>query len=141
MSGILSDISAHETCARAAGAGCALHSPRALAPRRISHLSLLPPLRRERRRVSERGKFEEGKQSEMRKRYLPIGVKFGAGKEKLGCMAGCMLARRGNLENVNVKLREVKIGGETNNWLRHRRILLNYEIVAMSERPTQIPGT
>ena len=89
--------------------------------------------------MSERGKFEEGKQSEMRKRYLPIGVKFGAGKEKLGCMAGCMLARQSNLENVNVKLREVKIGGETDNW--HRHIFLNYEIVAMSERPTQIPGT
>ena len=114
--------------------------PGRLAPHRISHLSLLPPLRRERRRVSERGKFEEGKQSEMRKRYLPIGVKFGAGKEKLGCMAGCMLARQSNLENVNVKLREVKIGGETDNWLL-RHIFLNYEIVAMSERPTQIPGT
>ena len=112
-----------------------VRAPLASRPGTTPHLSSVPPpFAAPRRRVSERGKFEEGKQSEMRKRYLPIGVKFGAGKEKLGCMAGCMLARQSNLENVNVKLREVKIGGETNNWLRHRRILLNYEIVAMSER-------
>ena len=50
-----------------------------------------------------------------------------------------MPARQSNLENVNVKLREVKIGGETNNRLRNRHLFLSYEIVAMSERPTQIP--
>ena len=106
MVGLVSVIPAHETCARQNGMPIVECAPSPSPSHRATHLSSVCLYG-----WSERGKFDEGKQSEMRKDggeegwYLPICVKFGA-REKRN-YEGSMLARclaESNSGNVNAAM-------------------------------------